>query len=605
MTKTAPTPIDPLALMPSTRSARPAANGETASQFDALLTARRRQDAGLPVSEPGSADAAAHRSASPDGGDRKPRQKPVVRSEAAERQPDTRPDLMRAVARDQTVDTVDVQTTQTVQTAPAAQPSTAEAQVTTALAQEAVDPAVQVAATTEAGVAPAAPTAIATAAAAEEAVALLDEQPEVAEGEVDPALILAAAGVIPVLPAAPLPNAVTTATVAVDVAQPLVAAPGTTPVVPAAPSPATAPTDAGGTPAPILPATAPTSADDGAAAAAALAAQQQTTAQKADTKSAQPTPAASGTPTAPVQPQPQATSTPTPAPASPALAQLADDLAKLAPETPVVIQAAAAAAPKPAAQSGQPIDGRSIMAIADAARSGKPAGTLIDRPVDAIVRVAATPLIGEPLVGQNSLADLPPQAAPRFSGASAFSQLPTLGSGADFSAATPSPTAAALPTQTQGAQATHAPQAASHTRPGRPMPVIDQVATGVFRAATEGTGKVQIALTPQNLGRVEVDLEIREGGHVVATVTAERPETLDLLRRDAHALERALSDAGLKTDSGSLQFGLKGQQREDDLPQQRRGGRNGGGLAADGDDDAMPVRQQRYGGALGGVDVTI
>jgi flagellar hook-length control protein FliK len=135
--------------------------------------------------------------------------------------------------------------------------------------------------------------------------------------------------------------------------------------------------------------------------------------------------------------------------------------------------------------------------------------------------------------------------------------------------------------------------------------VVDQVATGVFRAATEGGGKVTIALTPQNLGRVEVEIEVKDGSKVTAVVVAERQETLDLLRRDAHTLERALADAGLKTDSNSLQFHLRGQARDDgDSPRQRNG--RGGGLAGDTTpDDPTPTRQQRYGGALGGVDVTI
>ena len=38
----------------------------------------------------------------------------------------------------------------------------------------------------------------------------------------------------------------------------------------------------------------------------------------------------------------------------------------------------------------------------------------------------------------------------------------------------------------------------------------------------------------------------------------ERSETLDLLQRDARSLERALNDAGLKADSGSLEFNLRG-----------------------------------------------
>jgi chemotaxis protein MotD len=42
-------------------------------------------------------------------------------------------------------------------------------------------------------------------------------------------------------------------------------------------------------------------------------------------------------------------------------------------------------------------------------------------------------------------------------------------------------------------------------------------------------------------------------------LTVDRPETLDLLRREAPQLERALQDAGLKTGDSALQFSLRDQ----------------------------------------------
>lgn len=43
----------------------------------------------------------------------------------------------------------------------------------------------------------------------------------------------------------------------------------------------------------------------------------------------------------------------------------------------------------------------------------------------------------------------------------------------------------------------------------------------------------------------------------------ERTETLDVLRRDAHQLERALQDAGLQTANNGLQFTLRDQGSSD------------------------------------------
>ena len=48
-------------------------------------------------------------------------------------------------------------------------------------------------------------------------------------------------------------------------------------------------------------------------------------------------------------------------------------------------------------------------------------------------------------------------------------------------------------------------------------------------------------------------------GNVTSHLVVERSATLDLLRRDAPQLERALQDAGLKTGGDGLQFSLRDQ----------------------------------------------
>ncbi|MCG8596441.1 MAG: flagellar hook-length control protein FliK [Kiloniellales bacterium] len=90
----------------------------------------------------------------------------------------------------------------------------------------------------------------------------------------------------------------------------------------------------------------------------------------------------------------------------------------------------------------------------------------------------------------------------------------------------------------------------------------EQVAVQIRRAVATGNDRISIRLHPAELGRVQVRLEVADDGHVRALITAERPETLDLMQRDLRGLERALQDAGLKTDPGSLSFGLQDQQGE-------------------------------------------
>jgi flagellar hook-length control protein FliK len=99
---------------------------------------------------------------------------------------------------------------------------------------------------------------------------------------------------------------------------------------------------------------------------------------------------------------------------------------------------------------------------------------------------------------------------------------------------------------------------AARTAPPVPVPA-DQFAVHVARAAASGSDQISIKLKPAALGQVDVKLEVTHDGRVAAVVTAEKADTLDLLQRDSRALERALQDAGLKTDSNSLQFSLRGE----------------------------------------------
>ena len=77
--------------------------------------------------------------------------------------------------------------------------------------------------------------------------------------------------------------------------------------------------------------------------------------------------------------------------------------------------------------------------------------------------------------------------------------------------------------------------------------------------AKDGKNRFEIRLDPPELGRIDVRLDIDRGGNVTSRLIVERLETLDLLRRDAHSIERALQDAGLKTSDQGMQFSLRDQ----------------------------------------------
>lgn len=90
-------------------------------------------------------------------------------------------------------------------------------------------------------------------------------------------------------------------------------------------------------------------------------------------------------------------------------------------------------------------------------------------------------------------------------------------------------------------------------------PVEDQISVRIRQAMDHGVDEITIKLNPPELGRLHIKLEIAQDGRAQVLVTADNKETFDMLRNDARGLERALGEAGVKTDSGSLQFDLRGQ----------------------------------------------
>jgi flagellar hook-length control protein FliK len=110
--------------------------------------------------------------------------------------------------------------------------------------------------------------------------------------------------------------------------------------------------------------------------------------------------------------------------------------------------------------------------------------------------------------------------------------------------------------------------------------VIQQVRAHVRTVANHGGGRIDVAITPPELGRVEVNLRIREG-KVTGVITVQRPEVMEHLARELKVLEQGLADAGLSLSKEGLTFQMQGQgaqQRQTgDNPQtaQRGGGDTG------------------------------
>ncbi len=78
-------------------------------------------------------------------------------------------------------------------------------------------------------------------------------------------------------------------------------------------------------------------------------------------------------------------------------------------------------------------------------------------------------------------------------------------------------------------------------------------------------GPVEVALSPEELGRVRLTLHPAEHGITVA-VQAERPETLDLMRRHIEMLARDFRDLGYTDVSFSFSAESGRQQRGETAP---------------------------------------
>ncbi|KIL99632.1 Flagellar hook-length control protein FliK [Paramagnetospirillum magnetotacticum MS-1] len=145
--------------------------------------------------------------------------------------------------------------------------------------------------------------------------------------------------------------------------------------------------------------------------------------------------------------------------------------------------------------------------------------------------------------------------------------------------------------------------------------VMEQVTVQIDKQVKDGADTIKIQLKPYDLGKIEIKLEVSADGHVTATVSADKPETLAMLQKDAKGLEKALEDAGLKPDSTATTFSLKGgeqQQNADRNHNNTRSRRGRGRGAANGEDGQMAATagaaQAARGRTLGGrsgVDISV
>jgi flagellar hook-length control protein FliK len=155
--------------------------------------------------------------------------------------------------------------------------------------------------------------------------------------------------------------------------------------------------------------------------------------------------------------------------------------------------------------------------------------------------------------------------------------------------------------------ASHGVPQAAHLSTTADAVSIAGVAVEIAAHARDGKNHFEIRLDPPELGRIDVRLHIDHDGQVTSHLRVDRTETLDLLRRDAPALEKALQDAGLKTADSGLQFSLRHQNSS----QQNQGHEpppTSARLVLPDEASATAETRRHYGrlaGLGGGVDITV
>jgi flagellar hook-length control protein FliK len=160
------------------------------------------------------------------------------------------------------------------------------------------------------------------------------------------------------------------------------------------------------------------------------------------------------------------------------------------------------------------------------------------------------------------------------------------------------PTSSAAPaTVTQHIQVT------AHGAPDLPALAVE-----IAAKSQSGAKQFDIRLDPPELGRVEVRLSIDAAGKASAHLSADQPQTLSLLQKDAPALTRALRDAGLDVSQNGLNFSLR-QQGENASGNTGNNGRRGSSrnfaLSASLTVDATTGSTAYRGAANGRLDIRV
>ncbi len=110
----------------------------------------------------------------------------------------------------------------------------------------------------------------------------------------------------------------------------------------------------------------------------------------------------------------------------------------------------------------------------------------------------------------------------------------------------PAPVAASV----ARADSNPATPAVAHATPSQQIALA---VSGLAKSA-DGTQSVTVQLRPMELGQVQIRIDQTPGGPARVDISAEKPETLQMLQRDQPRLMQALDLAGVQVDGRSINF---------------------------------------------------
>ncbi|MDC7812572.1 flagellar hook-length control protein FliK [Sphingomonas koreensis] len=113
----------------------------------------------------------------------------------------------------------------------------------------------------------------------------------------------------------------------------------------------------------------------------------------------------------------------------------------------------------------------------------------------------------------------------------------------------------------------------------------------IAKAANGDREDLLIRLDPRDMGRINVRLSFDSDGVLRAVMSADSPAALDMLRRESGDLNRALADAGIRSDAQSLRFDARSSDQGQGGNQSGQRGQQGSqGSTGDGSADLADVQ---------------